>query len=230
MTRRRIVLGVVALVVAAGVAFGIVTLLDDDDEAAGPPPSVSTTTVVARPDPEENPAAAELYDLVTEFPEKTLHATYQVTVTERPGVVSTIEIWQKDGKVRQDATIDDANGGTTKLAILDLEDRVVFCQQPPGGEYTCGLVSETQATAFDALRTNLLAEIEGQEVTVRDETINGRDVRCFSVESASAGELCATNDGILVRISAAEGSFELVDAEDDVDDDVFEPPATPGES
>jgi hypothetical protein len=111
--------------------------------------------------------------------------------------------------------------------MLDLTDRVVLCQQPPGGEYSCGLVSEDQATAFEELRANLLDDLGDQEVVVEEDEIDGRAVRCFAIAVATGGEICATDEGLLVRIASPEGSFELLDAEMEVDDAVFTPPATP---
>lgn len=231
MKGRRTVAAVILVALGAGIGVGVAALVDgNDDEQASPPrPTAVTTTTVERPDPRVNPAAAELYDLVNGFSGVTLHATYRVVLTDRPEANSVIEIWQKSGHVRQDATIEQAGTGTSRLTILNLEDRIVFCQQPPRGQYTCGLVPEAQATAFDAIRANLVAEIRGQQIKVHDANIGGRDVRCFTVETGTAGELCATPEGVLVRITAQEGSFELIDLETDVDDAVFTPPAIPGE-
>ncbi len=183
---------------------------------------------MARPDEGLNPEAAELYDLVTSFGELTIHATYQVEVAARPDSSTTIEIWQKDGKVRQEATVE-GGAGSGKVAMLDLGDRVVLCQEPPGGTYTCGLVSESETTAFDELRSSLVEGLAGQDVEVREGTIDGRDVRCFGIAAAStSNEVCVTDEGVLVRISSPEGTFKLLDVETEVDDAVFTPPAPPG--
>lgn len=231
MSSKRIIGALLLLAIGAGIGLGFATLVggdDDDDDAGGEDLPVETTTTVERPDESENPEAAELYDLVTAFTDLTLHARYRVEVTERPEAASIIEIWQKDGQVRQEATVEAGAGAGGRIAMLDLTDRVVLCQQPPGGEYSCGLVSEDEATAFDSLRTNLIADLAEQEVEVRDDTIDGRDVRCFTVAAAAAGEICVTDDGVLARISSPEGSFELIEFDTEVDDDVFTPPATPG--
>jgi hypothetical protein len=104
----------------------------------------------------------------------------------------------------------------------------VLCQQPAGGTYSCGLVSEQQATAFDSLRTSLISDLADQSVKVTDDTIDGRDVRCFAIEVARASEICVTEEGVLARIASPEGTFQLIDFDTEVDDDVFTPPATPG--
>ena len=232
MSSKRIIGALLLLAIGAGIGLGFATLVgdDDDDDATGEDLPVETTTTVERPDEAENPEAAELYDLVTAFTDLTLHARYRVEVTDRTEATSIIEIWQKEGQVRQEATVESGAGAGGKIAMLDLTDRVILCQQPPGGDYSCGLVSEEEATAFDSLRTNLVADLAEQEVEVTDETIDGRDVRCFRVAAAAAGEICVTDDGVLARISAPEGSFELIEFDTEVDDDVFTPPATPGAS
>jgi hypothetical protein len=232
MTAKRIVGALVLLAVGAGLGLGVAAMVggDDDggDDATTEDLPVETTTTIERPDEATNPGAAELYDLVTAFGERTLHARYRVEVAGRPEATSVIEIWQKDGKVRQEATIEAGPSANGKVVLLDLEDRVVLCQAPPDGEYTCGLVSEEQATSFEALRTGLLSELGQQDVSVRDATVDGEPLRCFAVEVAQASELCATEDGVLASIESAEGTFRLLDYDTDVDDDVFTPPATPG--
>ena len=230
MNPKRIVGALLLLAIGGGIGLGVAAMVssDDDDDPTESELPFETTTTVERPDEAQNPEAAELYDLITEFSELTLHASYRVEVTDRPEATSTIEIWQKDGKVRQEATVESGAGANGKVAMLDLEDRVVLCQQPPGGQYSCGLVSEDEATAFDSLRTSLIADLAAQDVTVRDETADGRDLRCFSIAVADTNEICVTDDGVLARIESPEGSFVLIDFDTEVDDAVFTPPATPG--
>lgn len=233
MSSKRIIGALLLLAIGAGLGVGFAAMIGGDDDDGDDDASTTTlpfesTTTVERPDEDENPEAAELFDLVTAFTDLTLHARYRVEVAERPEASSIIEIWQKDGQVRQEATVEAGAGAGGKIAMLDLTDRVILCQQPPDGDYSCGLVSEQEATAFDSLRTNLIADLADQEVEVSDDTIDGRDVRCFRVAAAAAGEICVTDEGVLARISSPEGSFELIEFETEVDDDAFTPPATPG--
>jgi hypothetical protein len=228
VTVRRAVAAVVLLAIGAAMALSFVLLVggDDDDPKDEHEAQAETTTTIARPDATTDPAAAELFDLVSAFGEKTLHARYELAVTARPDTEMTVELWQLDGEVRQDAEVRDSTG-TTRLALLDLTERTILCQQPPGGAFTCGLINATEATAFDSLRVNLLAELADQEVEVRDDTIDEQPVRCFTVASATTSELCVTEDGIIATITAPEGSFELIEADGDVDASVFTPPAEP---
>jgi hypothetical protein len=223
---RRVGAVVVLVAIGTGIGIGLATAFRDDDGGSGDSgddATPRTTLAIERPDAAENPEAAELFDLVTAFPALTLHAKYKVTVAGGASATE-VEIWQKGGKVRQDASL--AQQG--RVTIINLGDQVVLCQQPPNGKYTCGEVPETQQTAFESLRTNLLAGLAEQKVTVRDAEVGGRDVRCFTVEAANTSELCITSDGVLARITAPQGSFELLEAENTVDDSVFEPPAPPG--
>jgi hypothetical protein len=231
MTAKRIIGALVLLAMGAGIGLGVAAMVRDDDDGDATTTQdlpVETTTTIGRPDEAANPGAAELYDLVTAFGDLTLHAKYRVEVAGRPEATSVIEIWQKDGKVRQEATIESGPSANGKVALLDLEDRVVLCQAPPDGEYSCGLVSEEQATSFEALRTGLLTELGDQDVSVRDATVDGQQLRCFSVAVAEASELCANEDGVLASIDSAEGTFKLLDYDTEVDEAVFTPPATPG--
>jgi hypothetical protein len=112
---------------------------------------------------------------------------------------------------------------------MSLTDRTVYCERPIDGDWVCGLLPESTQTTFSALRSGLLTGLGDQEVTARDDVIDGRDVRCFVVENAQASsELCATPEGVLVTITGPEGIFELLELSDTVDDAVFTPPATPG--
>lgn len=234
MSARRIVAGVVLLAIGVGLGVGLMLAITGDDDgddgraSDGTLPTATTTTEPTRPDEATNPEAAELYDTVIAFTERTVYAKYRVEVAARPDATSIIEVWQKDGKLRQDAIVEDPEKGEGRLAVLDLGDRVVLCQQPPAGQFSCGLVSEEQATTYEQLRVGLLADLEDQEITARDETVEGRDLRCFTVELAEASELCVTESGVLARISGPQGNFELLETSDEVDDSVFVPPAEPG--
>lgn len=230
VTPRWIAGAVLLMAVGAALALAGVTALDRNDDAttsSEPAAEPTERQTVERPDAEANPAAAELYDLVSSFADLTLHARYRVEVAARPGMTSMIDVWQKDGRVRQEAEVDGGDG-TGRLVVLDLDDRVLLCQQPPEGRYTCDRVPDAQATSLEQLRTGLLTGLADQEVDARDDTIDGRAVRCFVVAAQSASELCATPDGVLVRVRAPEGSFELVELDTEVDDSVFTPPGPVG--
>jgi hypothetical protein len=234
-------LGFAALGAVVALAVNAVATDDGGTPADGGSPSPAANPTFERPDEATNPEAAEFYDLVTAFQNLTLHATYRVTATAET-TPSIIEIWQKDGQFRQETTVATEAGQAGRILVLHLVDRTVLCQQPPDGDYACTLLPESQESAFSSLRTGLLAGLGDQEVTVRDDVIGDFTVRCFSIEitepsTGSTGpsdapseenELCATDEGVIVTIAGAEGTFELLDLQRTVDDDVFVPPATPG--
>ena len=232
MKARRLVGAVLLAAIGAAFALAVWAAVHGNDTDEATPATVTertTTTTAPRPDPVEHPEAAELYDIVNASGTLTVHATYDVKVTAKPDATITQELWRKGDSVRQDTTLQDATG-MSKIALIHTAERTVLCQQPPGGQYTCGLVAPNQASSFDAVRTTLLSRLGQQDPEVRDDTIAGRAVRCFTVSAEESSELCATKDGLLVRIAAQEGSFELVTAEPTVDDSAFTPPATPGAS
>lgn len=246
-------LGFVALGAVVALAVNAVTTADNDgsDQPNGSgEPTPAAIPTFERPDPETNPEAAEFFDLVTAFQDVTLHATYRFTASAGSGTPSIVEIWQKGGQFRQESTVTTASGQEVgKALVLHLTNRTVLCQQPLDGDYVCSLLPESQESTFEALRSGLLAGLGDQEVTVRDDVIRDFTVRCFTIEAVEEGteptgaspvaadpgevatapnEMCTTAEGVIVTITAPEGSFELVELERDVDEDVFVPPAAPG--
>src|SRR5690606_1436509 len=96
----------------AAVALGVNAFADGGGGGDGDPSAGATNDGVAtprsipapvRPNPESNPEAAELFDIVTGFQDLELHARYRVSLGEAPDRSSEIEIWQKDGQFRQEA-------------------------------------------------------------------------------------------------------------------------------
>lgn len=244
VTGRQVLWAVGFTALGAAVALGV-NAVADSDPGGGPasaPTGMPTPLEIPSPvppDPDENPEAAEFFDIVSSFQTLELHATYRITLSARPGDASEVEIWQKDGQFRQEADAQSADGSAqARIVLLSLTDRTVYCEQPPDGEWVCGLLPESTQTTFSSLRSGLLTGLGEQEVTVRDDDIDGREVRCFVVEPAEdvdateapsePSELCATPEGVLVTISGPEGTFELLELETAVDDAVFTPPATPG--
>ncbi|MFP5327104.1 MAG: hypothetical protein ACLGHT_06445, partial [Acidimicrobiia bacterium] len=60
----------------------------------------------------------------------------------------------------------------------------------------------------------------------RDAEVGGRSVRCFVAPGGGDDtEICATRDGVLVRVASAGARLELVELTEAVDDAVFVPPA-----
>jgi hypothetical protein len=69
-------------------------------------------------------------------------------------------------------------------------------------------------------------DLSGRLVTISDDTIAGRRVRCFTVGAASGPvQLCATPTGIPVRIAGGSVSFELTKLDSSVPTAIFRVPA-----
>ena len=83
--------------------------------------------------------------------------------------------------------------------------------EAPGGDPLVGAVRERLAQG---------------DVRARNDEIDSREVRCFTIASpgGDTNELCATEDGVPVLVSGGESKLRLVALETDVDPTVFQPP------
>lgn len=207
-------LAAVAVVGLLGAVLAVVSSGADGDVAAEP------TTTVDRTD--LDPAASELLGLLESGRDTTYHAVYRGTSPEVEGEIR-LETWQSPPRIRQDSELT-AQGTAVETRTIGDRSGVVRCGRIDG-RWTC----RRAADGNDPLGPISQASIEQLtrgSVGARDTTVDGRAVRCFSlrVEQGSS-ELCATAEGIVVRVSSAGSQIELVSLETAVDDDVFELPA-----
>lgn len=216
---RVIAIGAVgAAVVVAVVAF-LVFGGDDDDASDSATPT--STPVPADLGPTLDAEGTELDDLLAAAQELEYHATYRTVGGDQD---VTLDLWRKGGVVRQDSRIEtDAGTADTSSFLLD-DGRSVTCTRRDDDPWTCSeALSETSP---DGIFGSVLDQLGGQDVEVVEETIDGRDARCFRFGATDgAGEMCVTEEGIPARALVGETGLELESLERDVDDDVFEPPA-----
>lgn len=138
-----------------------------------------------------------------------------------------IEVWRKEDFARQDT---EASDGTKRVrsAVFQLPVGNVACQRSGEEPWTCSKLPPGAPTP-DQILSRVTGELEGRNVTARDDTIAGRKVRCFTVAATTEGqeemEVCATFEGVPVLLAAGGARLELVELTEEADQAVFTPPA-----
>jgi hypothetical protein len=228
VTRRNLIrlVGVLVLI-GIGLVLVFVFFADDPKEEAGPLPSGEI------PVSEE---AQELTTLTRKGQDLTYHAVYEVAGTQPTDGDLKIELWRKEGRIRQDQEIR-ARGQVLRTAGFRLGDRTISCVREEGKAWACQAVPQVSDEATpppDPLVTAVVGELANKEVKAKDDEVGGRDARCFTIsDSTQSSELCITEDGVPVRIRTGQATMELTELSDEVDDDIFDPPAdvtSPGQS
>lgn len=225
---RRKLLAVVLVAVVALAAGGWWLFIRDDDSAESGLPDAASGSVGSIPPAATGVPDAEaesLQELLEEGRKLTFHTTY--TATGDPAVLGgdlTIEVWRKDGKIRQDTTVVRA-GTTIRSAGFVLDDDTVTCSKTDDEPWACSTEPDA-GTTQDGLFGAVAAELSGADVTETQETVGGREARCFTFPTGdSTGRICVTPEGIPLSLSANGQDLVVVDVAPDVDDAVFEPPA-----
>lgn len=201
-------------IIVAFVAAGAIGLSGAGDGQGSDP--VTTTTVELSTD------AKELLRLLDRRDEAVYHARYEAAAASAEGLV--IETWQAPPRVRQDSVVS-AEGQSVHTIVLALPAERVRCANLNGGGWTCRPHGSSDADA-DPL-ASFRRRLRAGTVAARDEQIDGRSVRCFTLTTAEgASELCVLpSTGIPVRVSGGTTQLRLVTLDDKVTVDVFTPPA-----
>lgn len=223
----------VLLLVAVAVAVVVLVVSGDDDGDAADDAEAATERDLPTPPPPVSGGidaeGQELLDLLEAGNERTYHASY--AVTGDPDVIGDelrIDVWRRDGAVRQDLHQVTANGTVDTASFISPDGEVVGCQRIDEGAWTCALQSAGDEFTEAGLFGTLARELEGADVTATDDTVADRDARCFTVARSGGEESqCMSLDGI--PLSRVGGGAELVldDLSEDVPDDIFTPPAEP---
>lgn len=207
----RIVAGaIVALVIAA-----VIGALDTSDA----PEQATTSTTAPR---QLTGDAQELFDLLERKNDATYHARYQGSSPDATEVV--IETWQQPPRIRQ-TSIASVQGRTVTASSFMLPDGSFRCSQLGTEPWQCRASSSAEAGS-DPLAA-IAERLASGEVTARDDRVQERLVRCFSLRAEDGlTDLCVTPDaGIPVSVQAGESRLELVALDQAVSDTDFELPA-----
>jgi hypothetical protein len=220
---RRRVIAIVAVLAVLALVAGIASAgFTGSGSRSGSSRSKSTTSTTVP----LNAAGRELLALLEKDKAATFHARYQATSAAQPDAAITIETWRKPPKVRQDSTVT-SKGQSLKSLALVLGDGAVRCVQLSGAEWSCKS-RPSEGDADDLLFGGVRDELAKGQVSVKDDVVDGRPVRCFTLAAEGrSSELCATAQGVPVRVVSGGSSLHLVGFDAAVSDEVFVPPAPP---
>jgi hypothetical protein len=224
------VLVAVAIVVAA-VAVWWFAIRDDGDEGSHLPKATGTEQTIPPPAkgvPDRE--AAALDELLAKGRDRTFHATYRASGDpETIGGELTVELWRKGGKVRQDTTTVRA-GQTIRTAGFVLDGKTTTCSKADALPWSCSPQPDPGTDEYGVFGSTA-AQLQGQDVQEEAGKVGDRDARCFTYGTADGtGRLCVSEDGIPLLLAGNGQELTLTGLEESVDDGVFQPPATPGES
>jgi hypothetical protein len=218
---------VVVAVLALGAA-GWYSFIRDDDSVDGNLPDAAEGSVGTIPPVVSAPPDAEstsLQELLQQGRDLTFHATY--TASGDPAVIGselTVEVWRKDGNIRQDTT--QVGATTTSRSVgLVIGDETTTCSKIEDAPWSCSTASDPDATR-DGVFGSVAAELNGVDVVETDEKkVGDRDARCFTFPAADGtGKLCLTPEGMPLSLSTSGLELTIASVDDNVDDAAFEPP------
>jgi hypothetical protein len=105
-----------------------------------------------------------------------------------------------------------------------LPPQTVQCSQRDQEPWTCTPRAEAKTPESPDIKVR--EEMGPGTVKVRDEKIAGREARTFSFPTGSEiGEMCLRSNGVVARMVAGSGRFDLIDYSRSVPDDAFSVPA-----
>lgn len=213
------------LVAVAVVA--IVTMLAATLVRATGPDRKPESTATSEPSSETFGPDDELIALLRRGRDLVYNAAYSVQSSdpEVAGGRLTLEVWRSPPRVRQDSD-NQTDGQQAKSAAIK-DGKLVRCEQPSGGSWKCVNTSEAEASDFDNLVDRIAEEVKISRVTAVDDTVNGREARCFNLSSRGGDvtQVCVDRDGVPVRIASADSKLEITRLSRSVNNRVFDPPA-----
>lgn len=228
-----------ALIVAAlGLFAATVGVLSASDEGTSPngasatstsdPPEASTSTSAPDVSIEDlTGAARELATLLAAGRATTYHARYVGAAVTGEGGSLTLETWSKNGQFRQDTKVD-VSGQVLHRINLVLADGGASCTRLGEAEWTCSDMPRDEVDGVDLLSGSTLDQLRQAAVGESPGEISGRPARCFVITyDAQTTELCASAEGIPLRIRSQTSELLVQSLEHEVDDGVFELPAAP---
>lgn len=217
----------VVLLIPAAVAAAILLTRDDDNSDAKR--SSDTTLPILQTGAITGPGGQELRNLLAKGRAATFHATYKATTSDPAveGTEQTFEVWRKAGRLRTDTFIVAGDREARTASFLD-KSSVILCTSLDKGDWNCS-TSSSQGVNPDGLIGAMVEQLAGTSVSVRDDTVQGRKVKCFVTSGGDDenAELCATAEGVPVVVRTESTRLELTKLETAVDDSVFTPPAKP---
>jgi hypothetical protein len=188
-------------------------------------------------DDEGGDASADLKKLAEEYKTFTGKVKYTAANFSGDSTLTSMTIYQKDGKTRVDIESSDGN-----VTMITTPEATFMCSEGQCIKYPAD--DESAAASVEGF-TSLFSpeQIEndfdlpdGSDLEKSSENIAGIDAVCYSasgdLDEATAGDesgqVCFSESGLLLRLAfeggGEAGSFEATEAADNVSDGDFEPP------
>lgn len=231
--RRRAVLAAAVVVGVVLAALAAVALLGDD--SSDEPETASEERTRPTPPPtvhgDIDTEGQQLLDLLEAGHALTYHAVYEVSGDpEVVGEELRLEVWRRDGAVRQDMR-QITDRATVHTSSFLVGDEVIGCQRIDDGEWSCARQASGDDLTASGLFGNIARELEGVDVIATEEEVAGEPATCFSVTDPAGDEAevseCVTAEGIPLRLRGGGAELLLAELSNEVPDDIFEPPAEP---
>jgi hypothetical protein len=225
LSQRRIALILAALIIigVVGAAVLAVTSRDDDGAVAGPDTTTSTTLPLSD-------TAEELLEKVESAQSLEYHVRLEQVGETAEGSVQ-LEVWRRGSLIAQSlvaTTTAEDQEVTQEARSFQLPDGNVYCARSSSADWTCYEASSTATEAGEpaGLVEAAAGDLGGKEVTSEATEIGGHDAVCYTiVGDDGTSEICVTDEGIPVALSAQGARVEVTTLERSVDDEAFEPPA-----
>jgi hypothetical protein len=216
----------------AAVAVWWFAIRDDGDEGSHLPKATGTEQTIPPPATGvPDPETAALTELLAKGRERTFHATYKASGD--PATIGgdlTIEMWRKGKQVRQDTTTVRADQTIRTAGFVLADGSTISCSKADTLPWACSPQPDPGTDEYGVFGSTA-DQLQGQDVQEEAGKVGDRDARCFTYATADGmGRLCVSEDGIPLSLSGNGQELTLTDLQDSVDDGVFQPPATPGES
>lgn len=213
---------------AATVGVFVVAGEDDPTDAASTTSTTASSSTTSTPDvsiEDLSGAARDLAELLATGRAGTYHARYEGTSADERSSGIVLETWAKNGRFRQD-TLVDVGGERFHRAHFVLDDHGAACTRTGDADWTCQRVALSDIEGVDLLNGSTLDQLRQATVGESSGEVDGRPARCFVITyDAQTTELCASPEGIPLRIRGQTSELHVQVLEGEVNDEVFEVPA-----
>lgn len=220
---RRTLVVVAVLVVLVGLVAGSALSVTGGDDSDDPERAEPTTTIDART---LSATARELVALLDEAKRHTYHARYTASSPElADNAQIRIETWRRPPRVRQDNELP-FQGRMVATSVFVRPEGGVQCRRVGDQPWNCQALPPEKAADADSLTGGVREQLQKGSVSARNATVEQRQVRCFTLTvDGKESELCATSEGVPVRVRSGASEVRLVQLDTEVSDGVFDPPA-----
>jgi hypothetical protein len=215
----------IALAAVVAVVAAVAVVLIVRGSGGGGNNTASSVSTIPTNEASLSVGGRELVSLLNAGREVTFHATYRAIGDPKTlGGQLTFEVWQLPPRAREDTV---STNGSTVVRTESFVDATSahLCSQTDQKTWVCHPAKLGASRGPQGMLATIGNEVAGQSVAVVDNTVAGRQVKCFTVGSGTSVELCATPAGIPVLIADSSIRLELISLSSTVGSSTFKPPA-----